>query len=126
MASSAASSGTPASFIARRHFGCPSRAPSGITNSRVPVTPRITETRSREIGFRVPGSGVRVRPSELGTRDPKPDFSSANTIPASISACLAATRPRSCEVSVASMSRGAMPNSSGLKSTGDRNPPRRA
>jgi len=49
-----------------------------------------------------------------------------NSTPASVSACFAATSPSSWLVSVASMSRGAMPNSSGLKSTGDRNPPRRA
>ena len=37
----------PASSSARRQIGWPSRAPRGITSSSVPVTPRITLTRSR-------------------------------------------------------------------------------
>ena len=45
--SSVVGSLTPDASSARRQMGWPSRAPSGITSSRVPVTPRITLTRSR-------------------------------------------------------------------------------
>ena len=90
---------------ALRQIGCPSRAPSGITNSSAPVTPRITLVLSR----------LNARPS--------PE-SFPVAYPASRSACCATTIPNNCVVSVASILFGVMPNSSGLKSIGSKNAPR--
>ena len=103
--SSVVVSSIPEAFKARRQIGWPSRAPKGMTSSRVPVTPRITLTRERSRSLA---------------------FSEPSAYPASSSACLATIRPSTWVVSVASRLLGAMPYSIGEKSTGLRNPPRRA
>ena len=82
-----------------RQIGWPSRAPSGMTSSWVPVIPNMTLVFSR----------LKSRPFPY---------------PASSRARRAATSPNSCEVSVASREDGGIPNSVGSNETGERYPPR--